>query len=200
MRITTGDGLSLEARLDEPVGEARGGVVLCHPHPSMGGTMNAPFLDVMADRLASSGLIVLRFNTRGTGTSDGAFSQGVGEVNDLDAAWADLLERLAGRPAGLVGWSFGARLAMVHAQESAVPTALFAPPVSAPPGWLPVLSWPSGPYIVVMGDRDRLIEIEAVEGHFGQAPIVLTGCDHFFIGRFGEIAADLAVEFFSTRL
>src|SRR5687767_277405 len=87
VQITTADGVALEAMLDEPEGPPRGGVVLCHPHPQMGGSMQAPFLDTVAGLLAATGFRVLRFNTRGTGASGGSFGGGVDEAKDLAAAW-----------------------------------------------------------------------------------------------------------------
>ena len=44
------DGLTLEAILDDP-DEPRAALVLCHPHPKMGGTMNAPLLAALTARM-----------------------------------------------------------------------------------------------------------------------------------------------------
>jgi alpha/beta superfamily hydrolase len=227
MNLRTDDGLTLEAIVDGPA-DATAGIVLCHPHPKMGGSMRAPFLDVVASTLAGRGYRVLRFNTRGTDLSEGEFGGGEAEALDLAAAW----EAIGTPQRGLAGWSFGARLAMAHAATSAAPAALFAPPVGGgsggrsrpaaptatndhtdappdrggPPGQtgsgngLPDLAKPLGPCVVVVGDRDQFVPAAEVEAFFGEAPIVLKGCDHFFIGRFAEQAAEAAADFFAAEL
>ena len=194
MKILTADQLALEAILEEPDGESRGGVVLCHPHPQMGGSMRAPLLEVVADALCRGGFTVLRFNTRGTGGSEGTFGEGVAEAADLDAAVA----ALPAEPKALAGWSFGARLVMAHAAPEPLPAVLFAPVLREGSG-MPPLVKPAGPVRVIVGDRDRFVEVAAVEAFFGGAPVVLHGCDHFFIGRFAEQAAEAATEFLVDR-
>ena len=82
---------------------------------------------------ALAGIAVLRFNTRGTssvrGTSEGAFSAGVGERYDVAAAieyaeFADLPN------IWLLGWSFGTDLTLMHGLDPAVVGAiLLSPPL-----------------------------------------------------------------------
>jgi alpha/beta superfamily hydrolase len=196
LKLKTEDGLTLEAMVDEPPGAPRGGVVLCHPHPQMGGSMRAPFLDEVARVLSSAGLRVLRFNTRGTGASEGSYAGGLDEAKDLAAAW----DAVAAEPRGLAGWSFGARLVMVHAGDSAAPAALFAPVLRSESGIRAPLVKPAGPTLVVVGDRDRFVAAEELETYFGSPPLVLEGCDHFFIGRFATKAATAASDFFLEHL
>jgi len=195
VNLVTSDGLTLEAVLDEPDADATGAVVLCHPHPQMGGSMHAPFLEVVAGALCRSGLRVLRFNTRGTGGSEGAFGGGTEETKDLEAAW-NVFE---GTPKALAGWSFGARLVMAHAAQSSAPAVLFAPVLREGSGMTP-LARPRGPVLPVVGARDQFVSPAAVEEFFGVAPVVLPGCDHFFIGRFGEQAAEAAAGFLTKEL
>ena len=196
MRLHTADGLSLEAMVDEPAGAPVGGVVLCHPHPKMGGSMRAPLLEGVASKLADAGFRVLRFNTRGTGMSEGEFGGGGPEVGDLEAAWAALD---SDAPRGLAGWSFGARLSMVQAAATGAPLVAFAP-VTGASGGFPPLARPRGPVLAVVGDRDQYVQPAGIEEVLGVAPLVLPGCDHFFIGRFAEQAADAATDFFLRHL
>ncbi|HEY8202925.1 MAG TPA: hypothetical protein VII47_16450, partial [Actinomycetota bacterium] len=48
------------------------GVVICHAHPGLGGTMRTPLVVRLALGIAASGRAVLRFNFRGVGGSGGA--------------------------------------------------------------------------------------------------------------------------------
>src|SRR4051812_10025921 len=45
---------------DGAAGEPAGGVVLCHPHPGLGGTMRTPLVVRLALGIAASGRAVLR--------------------------------------------------------------------------------------------------------------------------------------------
>jgi len=47
------------------------GVVLCHPHPFLGGSKDAFLVVSLARRLAGAGVTVLRFDSRGVGSSQG---------------------------------------------------------------------------------------------------------------------------------
>jgi uncharacterized protein len=105
------DGLTIEAALDQPE-EVRGALVFCHPHPQMGGTMNAPLLKAVRDRLVGDGWAVLRFNFRGIGASEGESSTGEEEVADAEGAVAEALERFPDVPLAIAGWSFGAAVAV----------------------------------------------------------------------------------------
>src|SRR5262245_56284114 len=92
----------LEAILDEPAaGRAvgadgllktghpdgvRAAVVFGHPHTDLGGTMHTKVVYQAAKALSRIGCAVLRFNFRGAGVSEGTFSNGPGEMDDLRAA------------------------------------------------------------------------------------------------------------------
>ena len=102
LRDIPGPGGRLEALLDEPaalrhVGASgllamgsetgvRAAVVFAHPHTEYGGTMHTKVVYQAAKALSRIGCAVLRFNFRGAGASDGAFSNGPGEMDDMRAA------------------------------------------------------------------------------------------------------------------
>src|SRR5439155_17501983 len=126
------DGPPLEARL-RLAESARGGLVVCHPHPLYGGDMDNPVVVRAAEVATESGLSTLRFNFRGVGRSSGTHDRGEGEGHDLKAALEMLRNRLPpGRPLGLAGYSFGAWIA-ARVTASGVPLTalcLIAPPLS----------------------------------------------------------------------
>src|SRR5262245_44031231 len=93
VRIDVSGGISLEAGLGL-VENARGGLVICHPHPLYGGEMENPVVVRVAEVASESGLSTLRFNFRGVGRSTGTHAQGQGEQDDLRAALSMLTTRL----------------------------------------------------------------------------------------------------------
>jgi uncharacterized protein len=101
----------LEALLEEPDdGAPHTAAVVCHPHPLFGGTMHNKVVYRMARGLRRAGMVVLRFNFRGVGRSQGEHGSLVGETEDARAALAWLQARYSGLPLALAGFSFGARV------------------------------------------------------------------------------------------
>jgi alpha/beta superfamily hydrolase len=178
--LETAYGVSLEGVLHQPRGEPGCGVVLCHPHPGLGGTMRTPLVVRLALGLVASGRPVLRFNFRGVGRSGGAQTGGELEPLDVAAALSFLRSRLGQPRPVLAGWSFGALMAVTHARTDADLTALaaIAPPLAA-------MGTPEGveaitaPRLWVVGDRDPYCSPEAIEALPGEHR-VLRGGNHFF--------------------
>jgi alpha/beta superfamily hydrolase len=103
----TGPAGALEALLDLPLeGVApQGTVVIAHPHPLFGGTMDNKVVQTMARAFVQSGWRALRFNFRGVGASEGTYDEGRGELQDLLAVVAHSAPDGA---LALAGFSFGA--------------------------------------------------------------------------------------------
>ena len=101
----------LETILEEPEhSDPRQAVVVCHPHPLYGGTMHNKVVYRIARGLRHAGAVVLRFNFRGVGASEGKHADGEGEIEDAREAVAWLRARYPELPFGLAGFSFGARV------------------------------------------------------------------------------------------
>src|SRR5205085_9283029 len=77
---------ALYRELQDPAGIA----VVCHPHPSGGGTLHNKVVFRAARGLENANVATLRFNFRGTGASAGKHDEGEGEQQDVMAAidWA----------------------------------------------------------------------------------------------------------------
>jgi uncharacterized protein len=87
----------------------RAGVVICHPHPLYGGSMNNNVVEAIEEGFSEKGFTTLRFNFRGVGGSQGTHDDGHGEVTDLLSAVNRLKEWLdQGASVVLAGYSFGA--------------------------------------------------------------------------------------------
>lgn len=200
IRFATADGLSLEGELRRPDGEPRGTAVLCHPHPRFGGSKDHPLLWAVRNELAARrGLVVLCFNFRGIMGSDGSFGGGEDEVLDAAAA-VDRVRAEAPGPTALVGWSFGAAVALRQARrdERVGALALIAMPLGGtgvavpppPPPW--ELAEVDIPVLLVAGGGDRFCRgpaLRALEERLPRAEVrVLPDADHFFARREREVA------------
>jgi alpha/beta superfamily hydrolase len=202
------DGLVLEAELDEP-GEPVGVVVMCHPHPRMGGTMNAPLLLALRDALMDSGRAVLRFNFRGVGGSEGESSTGTPETSDAAGAIAWARERFEPLPLGLVGWSFGAAVALRAASRdrSVAACAAIAPSIDAKDDVSEGLPDPEDldltiPLLFVWGANDEVVPPERCRSWAESAGAryhEIAGANHFFWGRYDELC-DVVVTFFEETM
>jgi uncharacterized protein len=199
LKIESSDGLTLEAELDRP-NEVEAGLVFCHPHPKMGGTMNAPLLLAMRDAMVSRGWAVLRFNFRGIGGSEGGASTGVEEVADARGALARLRRELGDSPVAIAGWSFGGAVALRAAAQDRdlVACVAIAPAVSERPGVSAGLPEPEElgldlPVLFICGSNDEVIppgECKAwvqrlAAGRYEEVP----GANHFFWAKYERLAA-----------
>lgn len=198
VRFRSADGIELEGVLDGP-SEARGGIVLCHPHPQLGGTMEAPLLLALRDALVAADWIVLRFNFRGIGNSGGESSTGSAEIGDATAALELISQRCPEKPIAIMGWSFGGAVAVRAAARSPVAAcAAIAPSVN------PKESVTEGlpdaddldldiPVLFVCGENDDVIAPEDCRTWVQRLRrgryIGLPGANHFFWAKYDDLAA-----------
>ena len=191
--------LALEGALHLPVSTPAPGVVVCHPHPQMGGDMENNVVVAACGALVDRGFAALRFNFRGAGRSDGVFDQGEGERDDVRAA----LEHLASLPevdanrSGLMGYSFGAMVAAEVAGGHLRALALVSPPVGSAD--LRV-AW-GCPALVLGGDQDPIApadRLRIVAGAPGVELRVVSGADHSWWGFEDELGEALG-EFFARH-
>ena len=96
---------ALECATDVPAGLPRGTVVLCHPHPQFGGTLDNKVVQTLARAFVQLGYTSVRFNFRGVGASQGSWDEGRGEVDDALAVIK--AHHQQGQPWVLGGFSFG---------------------------------------------------------------------------------------------
>jgi uncharacterized protein len=90
---------------DEPAGTPRGTVVIAHPHPLFGGTMDNKVVQTLARAFVQCGWTAVRFNFRGVGATEGAHDKGIGETDDM----LEVVRSLAPQgPLAVAGFSFGA--------------------------------------------------------------------------------------------
>jgi len=184
----------LEAALKEPDGPMRGAAVVCHPHPVYGGTMHTKAVYRAAQALNEAGLVALRFNFRGVGTSTGSFDDGIGEEEDLVAALDWLEERYPTLPLVTGGHSFGSWVGLSAGARDARVVALFGMglPVDKAEYDYGFLSESDKPVLVVQGELDEFGSgarvAEELRTLGPQVTLVrIPGSDHFFTDRLDEL-------------
>ena len=104
-------------------------VVMCHPHPYLGGNMRNPLMTHLARRLAAAGITAVRFNFRGVGFSGGKRTWArVAERDDACAAvrHAAALPWIDSNRVFLFGYSFGSAVALAALDQLGDECAGFA--------------------------------------------------------------------------
>ena len=181
---------TIEIAIDHPADREApvGVVVLSHPHPLFGGTMDNKVVQTMVRAFLQMGWRTVRHNFRGVGASEGTHDEGRGESEDLLAVIA--AHRLPGRPLALGGFSFGAYVTTLaaarlegDARASRVllvgPSTQRALPADVPPDT-----------VVIHGETDDVVPLSATMdwARPQQLPvIVMPGTGHFFHGQLTQL-------------
>ncbi|HKN01636.1 MAG TPA: alpha/beta fold hydrolase [Candidatus Binataceae bacterium] len=188
--------LQLEGLMASPTA-ASGAAVVCHPHPTYGGSMHNNVVEAVLDALWRRGYATLRFNFRGVGESEGEYDGGQGEADDARAAVSFLAERAAVKAVTLAGYSFGASVAMRAGLADAAIDRVIAVA-------LPIAMTNSGvggpaakPVLLVSGDCDSYSPVDPLRAlalKLGDAAHleIIGGADHFFGGDEPQLSAVIA--------
>jgi alpha/beta superfamily hydrolase len=183
----------LEALLEEPEhGVPVEAAVVCHPHPLYGGTMHNKVVHRLARGLRRAGTVVLRFQFRGVGRSEGTHDHGRGEVEDARAALDWLRGRHPGLPFTLAGFSFGARVALSLACGGAGARRVIAAGLAA--NSLDQLEACTLPRIFIQSTNDQYGPRRAIAALFERLAepkqlIWIEAGDHFFQGALDDFEA-----------
>lgn len=180
----------VECLIEMPDESPKGIMLICHPHPQFGGTMDNKVVYSLARSGVSAGWTSLRFNYRGVGKSAGAYDDGVGELED---AVSVLLTALSYQPGRIIlaGFSFGAALALrLSGRINAERVISVAPPL----GYFEneTLPEPECPWLVIHGDQDEVVScadtLSRLEALQRKPEIqILEGAGHFFHGRLTDL-------------
>jgi hypothetical protein len=203
----------LEGRLSyrDDLATPRARVLLCPPHPFLGGDMDSNVLTAINERLVAQGYVVYRFNYRGIGDSETdrdltQDQQAFWEHStcpeyesriliDSQAAMQVLQAALPGElPTFVIGYSFGCLPALSLLAGHEVPRlGLISPPLT---------QWTFDPADLPAGTRkaffystnDFACPRERIEALAAATPApcalrAFEDADHFFIGQEPELAA-----------
>ncbi len=168
----------------------KGALIICHPHPLFGGSMDNSVVTAVARIAAMWDFTSLRFNFRGVGESTGTFGGGTAEQGDVKGA-IDYLEEERKPPVILVaGYSFGAIAGLPVGVDDKRIRGLIgvAPPLEMFDfGFLRECPKPK---LFVCGDHDAICPPSKMEGFFETLSEpkwlrILPGIDHFYYDRKG---------------
>ena len=166
-------------------GRLSSGVVLAHPHPLYGGTMENNVVLAAEAAFQAAGWHTLRFDFRGAGESTGTHSEGPGEIQDLKAACMALEERVS--EVSVCGYSFGAWVATSAVSRGLYCERLFlvAPPLDFLPFPDPLTLSPLRQVIFATDDMfcrlDHGTDSASRWNPFATVDVI-PGADHFFSG------------------
>ena len=172
-------------------------VLVLHPHPLHGGTMNNKVVYNMFYCFVNSGFSVLRMNFRGVGKSEGKFDHGLGELTDAAAAldWLQL-QNPTSNSIWIAGFSFGSWISMQLLMRRPEIQAFVsvAPPLNKYD--FSFLSPCPVSGIIIQGDQDSIVQehesAAAIKKISKQKNVeidyhTIKGADHFFRIRMNEL-------------
>ncbi len=175
-----------QAEVKPPAAALKGMVLVAHPHPLFGGSMDNKVAQTLARTFVQLGYAAIRSNFRGVGKTEGQHDNGVGEREDLLAVIAHLRSQaaFADLPLVLAGFSFGtfvlSHVALRLVEQGTAPLRMVLVGTAAS-------RWEVAPVpadtIVIHGEQDDTVPLSAVMdwARPQELPIiVIPGAEHFF--------------------
>jgi len=199
-------GLFLEGILAIPEGAGPlPAVIVCHPHPLYGGSMDNNVVCNLSETLTQASLASFKFNFRGVGGSQGEFGQGIGEREDVEAAisFISTVKEVDSKRIGLAGYSAGAGFALPVGFNDARIRALAAVSPPLPMFDFDFLKSCPKPKLLISGSRDNLIPTDQFLEFCQNLPEPkecesIEGADHFWWGYESSLVAKVTA--FFTRV
>ncbi len=111
--VLTGNAGRIEAKYHHSKNSKAPLVIVLHPNPMQGGTMNNRVTLTLYNAFIENGFSAIRFNFRGVGKSEGVHDKGEGELTDTSAVldWIQSINQ-GQRQLWVAGFSFGALIGM----------------------------------------------------------------------------------------
>jgi alpha/beta superfamily hydrolase len=164
-------GARIEGLISLDERPTKGSIIICHPHPLFGGSMDNLVVIAIARIAAMWDYTSLRFNFRGVERSTGTFGGGIAEQDDVKGAIDYLGKRRKPTVILVAGYSFGA-IACLEMFDF---------------GFLRDCPKPK---LFVCGEYDTICPPSKMESFFETLSgpkwlRILPGIDHFFHGKKG---------------
>ena len=193
-RLTLEGVLTLPEELPPPYPA----IVMCHPHPMLGGNMDNPIVTSVCRAASEAGFAALRFNFRGVEGSEGDFEGGEKAHDDIKAA-LNVMRRwpgVDGKRIALAGYSFGAGVILRELRhfKRARALALIAPPLSSLENSRIIKD--KRPKLFVAGQHDRLVSSVELQRALDavREPLQfreIAGADHSLTGHEWDVADEV---------
>ncbi len=191
-QLTTADGHTITADIALPEGDVRGAAAVCHPHPRYGGNRFNHVVEAVFTELPGNGFAALRFDFRRE------HGGGEAEVLDVVAALDHLAETFPSVPLAVIGYSFGAAVAMRTDDARISACAAIAPPLA-----MMATPSPTRPTLVLTPRHDQFSDPDtvapAIERWQDTTFEVVESADHFLAAHAG-VAAARAVAWLTEQL
>jgi len=134
--------------------------------------------------------VALRFDFRGVGQSHGNYDEGLGEIDDAEAAFDYLQERFVGIPVFIWGFSFGSRVGLelgIRRSNDVAGYMAVAWPTNFYP-WPASDDWPRR-LAFLAGSEDEFIDFKGMQRAERNGGIITTvdGAGHFFPGELHRV-------------
>ena len=191
--IFLSDGHEIEALIDK--NNSSKGVVITHPHPLYGGDMHNDVVVTICQAYQKKDYTTLRFNFRGVGSSQGSYSDGVGEQQDVRTA-ISYLKDMGTTHIELAGYSFGAWVnAMTFNKTSQLASMIM---VSPPVAFIDFkeISNLECLTLIATGSRDEIApphQIDQLKTKWNPQALfeIIEGADHFYWGYLDQLESVL---------
>lgn len=194
--LLPGDKGDIETSVSWPKSNiARKVVVICHPHPLYGGSMDNKVVTTLVRSFNQLDYVAVRFNFRGVGASHGQHDEGRGEADDCSMILRWVQQQLPQAELALAGFSFGSFVAYKVAGWEQWNTTLkslllVAPPVSYPE--FATLPEPGMSCMVIQGEADEVVNPAAVYQWVEELAVKINlirmpDTSHFFHGKLIEL-------------
>jgi alpha/beta superfamily hydrolase len=191
--LLRGPAGAIECAVDVPESDLARPItfVVCHPHPSHGGTMHNKVVTILERSMRELGLRTVRFNFRGVGDSAGEYDDGYGETDDLFAVVEWVRQTRPSDQLWLGGFSFGSYVSLRAACNLTLGQLIsIAPPVDRYD--FKALTRPECPWLVVQGDEDDVVSVDAVQSWADEVSppldlVVMQQAGHFFHRRLMDL-------------
>jgi len=201
--IINGSEGRIEGRYHQSEHKGAPVVMVLHPHPLYGGTMNNKIVYRLYHIFVQNGFSVLRFNFRGVGKSQGKYSEGIGELTDAATALDWLQTQNPDAPTCWVsGFSFGAWIALqlLMRRPEIEGFAAISPPANLYD--FSFLSPCPSTGIITQGSKDDVVSEDAVAKLASKLGSqveyhVVPGADHYYRGleeEMGNVVNEYVVQ------
>jgi len=200
------EDVNLEAEYFKSNSTPASGILICHPHPQMGGNMWNNVVTGILNSLIQNDITCLRFNFRGSGRSTGDHGDGEEERTDVKACINFLLNEKNIEELLICGYSYGAAVgcSTVNYSDKIIGYVSISFPWAFMGSFFKEKSQSSKPKLFIQGDRDNLANHRRFEKHykFFNEPKefeIIKGADHFW-GGYESRLAELTLGFYKSIL
>jgi uncharacterized protein len=167
------------------------GVVICHPHSLMGGSMHNNVVEAIQEVFAAEKYTTLRFNFRGVGGSTGIYNEGIGEQEDILAV-CQYLQSIGMLKISFAGYSFGSWVGakVIERADHSFASAIFISPL---------INYFDFHFtkltniinVIICGSNDQFCDLQVLKEqiiNFNIKLKIIPDTDHFYLNREKELS------------